>query len=157
MPSRSEQRSFPGLEAEPKRAKTKPAPDKSAARSANACTPAQDTSLTENGDESCAPKPQAVDIKGWNVYIVDAYSLIFQVFHAIPEMTSPRGEPVSAVFGFVRDMIYLLEQKRPTFLFAAFDGPERTFRHEAYAEYKSNRSDMPVDLGSQYPFIRRLL
>ncbi len=68
---------------------------------------------------------EPVSLKGDAVWIVDANSLIFQVFHALPEMTSPRGEPVSAVFGFARDMLYLLEQKKPTYLFVAFDGPER--------------------------------
>src|SRR5437868_274834 len=37
-------------------------------------------------------------LKGQTVWVVDANSLIFQVFHALPEMTSPQGEPVSAVF-----------------------------------------------------------
>src|SRR3954469_4755516 len=157
MPSRPEQRSFPGLEAEPKRAKTKPAPNKSATRSANACTPAQDTSLSENGEESCAPKPQAVDIKGWNVYIVDAYSLIFQVFHAIPEMTSPRGEPVSAVFGFVRDMLYLFEDKKPDALICAVDVSGPTFRDELFEAYKAERSEMPIELASQIPKIECVL
>jgi DNA polymerase I len=83
--------------------------------------------------------------------------LIFQVFHALPEMTSPRGEPVSAVFGFTRDMLYLLEQKKPTYLFVAFDGPERTFRHDLYADYKAHRAEMQVDLSPQYAPIRRLL
>ena len=27
------------------------------------------------------------------MYLIDAHSLIFQVFHAIPEMTSPSGLP----------------------------------------------------------------
>ena len=107
--------------------------------------------------EATAQPTPSTSLAGETVWVVDANSLIFQVFHALPEMTSPRGEPVSAVFGFARDLIYLLEQKRPTYLFAAFDGPERTFRHEAYAEYKANRGEMPVDLGAQYPFIRRLL
>ena len=69
-------------------------------------------------------------LRGQSVWVVDANSLIFQVFHALPEMTSPGGEPVSAVFGFARDMLYLLEQKKPSYVFVAFDGPERTFRHE---------------------------
>jgi DNA polymerase-1 len=96
-------------------------------------------------------------LKGDTVWIVDANSLIFQVFHALPEMTSPRGEPVSAVFGFARDMLYLLEQKQPTYLFVAFDGPERTFRHELYEAYKANRDEMPSDLLPQYEPIERLL
>ena len=62
------------------------------------------------------PTRKPVDIKGWNVYVVDAHSLIFQVFHALPEMTSPRGEQVGAVFGFVRDMLYLIEEKKPNAL-----------------------------------------
>src|SRR6266436_5986766 len=40
-------------------------------------------------------------------YILDAYSLIFQVFHAIfkssPEMAGPAGQPTQAVFGIFRD------------------------------------------------------
>ncbi len=96
-------------------------------------------------------------LKGQNVWVVDANSLIFQVFHALPEMTSPRGEPVSAVYGFTRDMLYLLEQKKPDYLFVAFDGPERTFRHEKYEAYKATRAEMPVDLVPQFEPIRQLL
>ncbi len=55
--------------------------------------------------------------------------LIHQVFHALPEMTSPGGEPVSAVYGFTRDLLYLVEDKRPDFLFCAFDVRGKTFRH----------------------------
>ena len=91
------------------------------------------------------------------MWVIDANSLIFQVFHAIPEMTSPQGQPVSAVFGFTRDMLYLLEQKQPDYLFVAFDGPERTFRHEMYAAYKATRSEMPADLIPQFEPISRLL
>ena len=38
-------------------------------------------------------------------------------------MTSPKGEPVGAVFGFTRDLLYLLEEKKPDYLFCAFDCP----------------------------------
>src|SRR5436309_3183416 len=44
-------------------------------------------------------------LRGKSVYVVDSHSLIFQVFHALPEMTSPLGEPVGAVFGFTRDLM----------------------------------------------------
>ncbi len=89
--------------------------------------------------------------------MVDANSLIFQVFHAIPEMTSPRGEPVSAVFGFTRDLVYLLEQKKPDYLFVAFDRSEPTFRHEFYEAYKGQRKEMPDDLRPQFPAICQML
>ena len=48
------------------------------------------------------------------LYLIDLYSLVFQVFHAIPEMTSPRGLPTNAVFGVTRDLLNLLAQHKPT-------------------------------------------
>jgi DNA polymerase-1 len=96
-------------------------------------------------------------LAGRTVWVVDANSLIFQVFHAIPEMTSPKGEPVNAVFGFTRDLLYLLEVKRPDFLFCAFDRPEPTFRHVRFPEYKAHRSECPPELIPQFPLIRRMI
>ena len=58
-----------------------------------------------------------------SLYLVDAFSLIFQVFHAIPEMTSPSGLPTNAVFGFTKDMLYLRNQRKPTYLVVCFDEP----------------------------------
>jgi len=95
--------------------------------------------------------------KGVTVYAVDAHSLIFQVFHALPEMTSPRGEAVGAVFGFSRDIMYLIEEKKPDYLFCAFDMSGPTFRHEMYDQYKIDRTEMPEELQPQIPKIRDVL
>jgi DNA polymerase-1 len=102
-----------------------------------------------------APPPKSLRDK--TVYVVDSHSLIFQVFHALPEMTSPRGEPVGAVFGFTRDVMFLLEQKKPDYLFCAFDMPGTTFRHEMFAGYKEHRAEMPDDLVPQIASIERVL
>ena len=104
---------------------------------------------------SKAPPPES--LQGRTVYVIDAHSLIYQVFHALPEMTSPRGEPVGAVYGFARDVLYLLEAKKPDYLFCAFDLPGKTFRHELFGEYKIQRSAMPEDLVPQIGSIRRLI
>lgn len=101
--------------------------------------------------------PEENSIAGHTVWLVDAHSLIFQVFHAIPEMTSPQGEPVSAVYGFTRDMLFLLEQKRPDVLLCAFDSSGPTFRHERYEAYKADRGEMPEELRSQIPKIFEVL
>ncbi|HVT27341.1 MAG TPA: DNA polymerase I, partial [Lacipirellulaceae bacterium] len=142
MPPRAKQRSLPGLE-------------KDVPQSPNAMslpyTTAPDRAI------SCPPLPQAVDIKGWNVYAVDAHSLIFQVFHALPEMSSPRGEQVGAVYGFVRDMLYLIEEKKPDALICAFDVSGPTFRDELFDAYKAERGEMPEELSSQIPKIERVL
>ena len=99
------------------------------------------------------PAPTAPSsLQGQTVWVVDANSLIFQVFHAIPEMTSPRGEPVTAVFGFTRDMLLSARAKKPDYLFVAFDRSEPTFRHELYADYKAQRTR---DAGRSVAAVRR--
>ena len=73
------------------------------------------------------------------LYILDAYSLIYQVFHAIPLMTGPAGQPTHAVFGIFRDLVNLLRDRKPDYLAAAFDGAGQVFRSELYADYKAQR------------------
>ena len=102
---------------------------------------------SSRGTGRAGPPPES--LAGQTVWVIDSHSLIHQVFHALPEMTSPRGEPVAAVYGFTRDLLYLLEAKRPDFLFCAFDMPGKTFRHAMYEQYKANRPAMPDDLAPQ--------
>jgi DNA polymerase-1 len=88
------------------------------------------------------------------LYLVDAHSLIFQVFHAIPGMTSPSGMPTNALFGFVRDLLFL-RGLEPDYLLCAFDRAEPTFRSELYPDYKAHREAVPDDLLIQIPLIYR--
>src|SRR5690348_2401323 len=90
------------------------------------------------------------------LYLVDAHSLIFQVFHAIRGMTSPTGVPTNAVFGFVRDMLFL-RSLEPTYLVCAFDLPEPTFRSTIYPDYKAHRPPPPDDLQLQIPLIQQAM
>ncbi len=96
-------------------------------------------------------------LAGKKVYLVDSYSLIYQVFHALPEMSGPSGQPVGAVHGFVRDMVEIIENKGADFLLAAFDAPGDNFRHELYQDYKVHREEMPPDLQLQIPVIERFM
>src|SRR5206468_10815729 len=81
----------------------------------------------------------------------------FQVFHAVPEMTSPAGLPTNAVFGFTRDILFLRDERQPTYLVCVFDVGEPTNRTELYADYKAHRTPMPDDLRLQIPMIRQML
>ena len=65
--------------------------------------------------------------------------------------------PVNAVFGFTRDVLFLLENKRPDYFFCAFDIDGRTFRHELFADYKKDRKEMPDDLPQQIELIHWVL
>ncbi|MFO0455641.1 MAG: 5'-3' exonuclease H3TH domain-containing protein, partial [Planctomycetota bacterium] len=97
------------------------------------------------------------DLKGKTVYVLDCHSLIYQVFHAISEMTAPDGRAANAIYGFTRDILDILSKRKPYFLFCAFDVSDVTFRNELYPEYKAHRDPMPEDLRSQIPEIQRLL
>ncbi|MCS6977589.1 MAG: DNA polymerase I [Gemmatales bacterium] len=90
------------------------------------------------------------------LYLLDANSLIFQVFHAIPAMTGPKGQPTNAVFGFTGDLLRL-RRRKPDYLVCVFDPPGKTFRDELYPEYKAQRAPMPEDLAAQWPLILRVL
>ncbi len=91
------------------------------------------------------------------LYILDAYSRIYQVFHAIRDgMTGPSGQPTHAVFGLFRDLLNLVRVQKPDYILAAFEGEGPGFRSEAFADYKANRAAMPDDLRVQVPVILRL-
>lgn len=90
------------------------------------------------------------------LYVIDAYSFIFQVFHAIPLMAGPAGQPTNAVFGIFRDILGLLKSRKPAYAAAAFDGAGPVFRSELYSDYKAQRAEMPADLVPQIDVIRRV-
>ena len=85
------------------------------------------------------------------LYLIDTYSLVFQVFHGIPAMTSPKGEPTNAIFGFIRDLQNILRNQKPTHIILALEGEGPGERANAFAGYKANRSEMPGDLRLQIP------
>jgi len=91
------------------------------------------------------------------LYLIDVYSLVFQVFHAIPEMTSPHGLPTNAVFGFTRDILNIVQQKKPTHLICATDPSGPGEREAFYPQYKANRSSTPEELKPQFPVIAQTI
>lgn len=87
-------------------------------------------------------------------YILDSFSLIYQVYHAIPPMTGPSGQPTHAVFGIIRDLMNLIKTHKPDYLAAAWDGPGPVFRENLLPTYKAQREEMPTDLRLQLPVIK---
>ncbi len=156
MAKRARQTRLRGLEEA-----AEPTPTATRAKRKVAESPPKKTGSRDKKSNQAEPTDTATampdDLAGKTVYVVDANSLIFQVFHAIPEMTSPRGEPVNAVYGFTRDLLYLLEEKQPDYLFYAFDLEGPTFRHELFETYKGERGEVPDDLIPQFEPIRRVL
>jgi DNA polymerase-1 len=91
------------------------------------------------------------------LYLVDAMSNIHRAYHAIQRLSTSAGRPTNAIYGFVTMLRKMLREHTPDYLAVAWDGPQRTLRHEQYAEYKANRQPMADDLASQVPVIRQIL
>lgn len=100
---------------------------------------------------------QTLTPEGKLVVVVDSHALLYQVFHAMPEMSSPSGLPVGAVHGFLRDVLDLIDKLQPDFMACAFDKGSVTFRNEIYPQYKEHRDPMPDDLRPQVGYVQSIL
>src|SRR5262249_4497158 len=87
--------------------------------------------------------------------LVDGSGYVFRAFHALPELNNSRGLPVNAIYGFIRMLLKLLKDTRPTHIAVVFDTAKKTFRDDLFEDYKKNRVATPSDLLKQIPFIHR--
>jgi DNA polymerase-1 len=96
------------------------------------------------------------------LFLIDSFGFIFRAYHArarsgAPPMRTSTGLSTEAVYIFHNMVRKLLTAYKPAYIAAIFESSEPTFRAEAFAEYKANRTEMPPDLGPQIPYIRRTL
>ena len=91
------------------------------------------------------------------LFLIDGFSNVFRAFYAIRELSTAKGEPTNAVYGFVQMLRKLLRDENPELVGVAWDVSDVTVRSERYAEYKANRAPMPEALRPQLPWIRRAL
>ena len=95
------------------------------------------------------------------LYLVDAYALIYRSYFAFLSrpLRNKDGKNVSALFGFARTLLTLLEGDGGgiRFLAAVFDSRTPTFRHKQYPQYKAQRQKAPDDLHAQVPLVEELL
>lgn len=80
------------------------------------------------------------------IYILDSYGLIYRCYFAFISrpLTNSRGENISALFGFFRNLHAVFTHYKPRYIAAAFDSRTPTFRHEMYDEYKATRAKRPT-------------
>ena len=79
------------------------------------------------------------------IFLIDGHSQIFRMYYAFMRrpMVNSKGEDTSILYGFTKMILELISKEQPTHIAVAFDPPAKTFRHEAYPEYKANRSAAP--------------
>ncbi len=81
--------------------------------------------------------------------LVDGSSYLYRAFHAMPDLRNKQGEPTGAIYG-VLSMLRRLHKDVPADYSACiFDAKGKTFREDAYPEYKAHRPPMPDDLVAQ--------
>ena len=95
------------------------------------------------------------------VFLIDSMSHIFRAFYAplanrAAPLANSKGQVTQAVFIFTNMLRKLIQDEQPKYIAAIFESKEKTFRHETFTDYKANRQEMPDDLASQLPYIKRL-
>jgi len=89
--------------------------------------------------------------------VIDSNSVIHRAYHALPSLTTKKGELVNAVYGFLLVFFKAIKEFQPDFIAATFDFPAPTFRHKKYKEYKAKRPPAPEELYQQIPKVKEIL
>lgn len=81
--------------------------------------------------------------------LLDAHAILHRAYHALPDFTSPSGEPTGALYGVVAMLLKIIEDFNPDYIVACFDLPEPTYRHDAFDGYKAKREKTDETLVAQ--------
>lgn len=91
------------------------------------------------------------------IMLLDANALVHRSFHALPPLTSPKGEQVNAVYGFASALLKALKDEEPDYVVACFDAGKETFRNQIYKEYKAHRKETDQALAMQFPRVQDIV
>src|SRR6202163_5014849 len=99
------------------------------------------------------PEAGATDV----LYLIDLSGYVFRAYHALPPLSSSRGEPTHAVLGTVNMLQKVVGERRPHMLAVAMDSRGPTFRHGLDARYKATRPLPPPDLSQQMARVEQIV
>jgi DNA polymerase-1 len=88
--------------------------------------------------------------------LIDGSGFIFRAYHALPHLSTTKGVPTNAVYGFTTMLLKALREHAPTHVALVFDASRKTFRTELDASYKANRTQPPDDLVPQFKLVRQV-
>ncbi|MDY6952482.1 MAG: DNA polymerase I [Thermodesulfobacteriota bacterium] len=91
------------------------------------------------------------------IYLVDGSGYIHRAYHAVRHLSTSKGLPTNATFGFTNMLLKLLDDHHPDYVAMVFDTKGPTFRHHLYDAYKANRPPMAEDLVEQIPYIKEVV
>ena len=85
------------------------------------------------------------------VFIIDGSSYLYRAYHAMPPLSTSKGQPTGAIKGVTNMLMTLKKDSEGSPIIVVFDAKGKTFRSEIYKAYKANRPPMPNDLRARYP------
>lgn len=91
------------------------------------------------------------------LYLIDGSSYVYRAFYALPALTTSKGFPTNAIYGFLNMLKKILKKDQPGYLAVAFDHKAPTFRHKTYREYKITRKPTPEALKIQLPVLKEII
>ena len=91
------------------------------------------------------------------VCLVDGSGIFFRAYHALPPLATRTGLPTGAIYGFTSMLVKLLRESNAQWWAVVVDAPGRTFRKEAFDDYKATRTATPDDLLLQLPYIKQMV
>lgn len=89
--------------------------------------------------------------------ILDTHAILHRAYHALPDLTSSKGEPTGALYGLVSMLLKIITDLKPDYVVATFDLPDPTHRHLAYEKYKAHRVETDEALVKQLIRSREVL
>ncbi len=89
--------------------------------------------------------------------LIDANSLLYRAFFALPPLENSKGQPTGAVYGFINMLLKLKEQYPSQAVVAAFDVSAPTRRQQQYSDYKAHRPPTPPELRTQFHIAKEVL
>lgn len=89
--------------------------------------------------------------------LIDGNSLLNRAYYAMSVFTTKDGLPTNGIFGFIKLVFKIIEEKKPKYFAVTFDLHAPTFRHKMYDGYKATRKPMPEELVKQVPVLKDLL
>jgi DNA polymerase I len=89
--------------------------------------------------------------------LLDTHAILHRAYHALPDFSSPSGEPTGALYGVVAMLLKIVEELKPDYIVACFDLPDPTYRHEVFKDYKAGRAKTDDSLVAQITRSRDLL
>ncbi|MBI5101662.1 MAG: DNA polymerase I [Nitrospirae bacterium] len=92
-----------------------------------------------------------------NIYLIDGNSYVYRAFYAVRGLTTSKGLPTNAIFGFTNMLLKIIKDKNPDGIIMSFDTPAPTERHMLFQDYKANRPEAPAELVQQLPYIRKIV